>query len=30
VLWIRPQWIELGWKFDDTELARTAQESRPT
>jgi REP element-mobilizing transposase RayT len=29
-LWIRPQWVELGWRFDRPGLARTAQESRPT
>ena len=29
-LWIRPQWIELGWRFDEPGLSRTAQESRPT
>src|SRR5438132_864132 len=29
-LWIRPHWVELGWRFDGPELARTAQESRPT
>jgi REP element-mobilizing transposase RayT len=29
-LWIRPRWVELGWQFEGPELARTAQESRPT
>jgi REP element-mobilizing transposase RayT len=29
-LWIRPRWVELGWRFEGPELARTAQESRPT
>jgi REP element-mobilizing transposase RayT len=40
-LWIRPRWVELGWRFDGSEFARTsqsqsqsqsqtAQESRPT
>jgi REP element-mobilizing transposase RayT len=29
-LWIRPQWVELGWRFEGAQLARTAQESRPT
>jgi REP element-mobilizing transposase RayT len=35
-LWIRPQWVELGWRFEAPEpgrpsgSARTAQESRPT
>ena len=29
-LWIRPQWVELGWRFEGQGLARTAQESRPT
>ena len=34
-LWIRPRWVQLGWRFDGPELARTSQsqtarESRPT
>jgi REP element-mobilizing transposase RayT len=29
-LWIRPQWVELGWRFEGPGLAWTAQESRPT
>jgi REP element-mobilizing transposase RayT len=35
-LWIRPQWVELGWGFEGLEAGegrrptRTAQESRPT
>ncbi len=29
-LWIRPHWVELGWRFDRPETAQTARESRPT
>jgi putative transposase len=29
-LWIRPQWVELGWRFDEPAMVKTAQESRPT
>jgi REP element-mobilizing transposase RayT len=36
LLWIRPEWVALGWKFESAELGaacrgvRTARESRPT
>ena len=29
-LWIRPKWVELGWRFEQTNSSRSAQESRPT
>jgi REP element-mobilizing transposase RayT len=27
-LWVRPQWVELGWKFETPEVRRTALQSR--
>ena len=29
-LWVRPEWVELGWKFEGTSLSTTAWEGRPT
>jgi putative transposase len=29
-MWIRPQWVEFGWRFDGPGLGPTARESRPT